>query len=124
MTPQEEYELGLACFKGENGHEKDYDKAFLHFQNAAQHDNPEALNKLGVCHFNGFGTPKNYEKALELLQKAASLGCASALYNLGVTYDNGQGVAQDYAEAAKWYRKAAEQGEAYAREALERIKNK
>ena len=124
MTPQEEYELGLACFKGENGHEKDYDKAFLHFQNAAQHDNPEALNKLGVCHLNGFGTPKNHEKALELLQKAASLGCGSAWYNLGVMYANGEGVEQDYAEARKWWLLSAEQGNANAQYSLGVMYNK
>ena len=35
-------------------------------------------------------------------------------------YANGDGVPQDYAEAVKWYRKAADQGQAAAKEWLEK----
>ena len=35
-------------------------------------------------------------------------------------YENGEGVPKDMAEATKWYRKAAEQGDADAKEWLEK----
>ena len=46
----------------------------------------------------------------------------STQYNLGWMYETGRGVERDRVEAVRWYRLAAEQGDADAREALDRLR--
>ena len=59
----------------------------------------------------------------ELVKKAEE-GDAKAQNNLGGCYYNGSGVGKDEKQAAKWYTKAAGQGDADAKEALEKLKSK
>ena len=64
---------------------------------------------------------KRYTEAFKCLEPLAKEGNAPAQFNLGVMYRDGQGVPQDDAQAAAWFRKAAEQGDAVAKQALERL---
>lgn len=56
---------------------------------AGENDNPEALNLLGECYFNGLNIKKDHEKGIVYFSKAALLKNTEALINLGNLYENG-----------------------------------
>jgi TPR repeat protein len=99
---------------------KDYAKALLLLQDAADAGNASAMFQLGSLYQTGGGTGwlfhtgrgvrRDYAKALEWYQKAAHAGNTNAMFNLGVLYASGRGVAKDYAKAREWYQKGAEAG--------------
>jgi serine/threonine protein kinase len=45
-------------------HQADFEQAFELFSSAAEHDNPEALFRLGLCFELGLGTEQNHEEAV------------------------------------------------------------
>jgi TPR repeat protein len=51
----------------------------------------------------------------------ANKGNINAQYNMGLHYYNGEGATQNFGKAAKWWSKAAEQGNAEAKEALNKL---
>ena len=63
------------------------------------------------------------KKAFYWYEKSAQQGNHRAQCNLGIFYEFGIGTIQSYEKAIKWYSKSAEKGNAYAKEALERIRN-
>lgn len=52
---------------------------------AADRNEANAINRLGICYDNGIGVAKNPEKALELYRKAATFGLPIAIFNVGIT---------------------------------------
>ena len=101
--------------------------------------NSDAQFTLGLMYEEGESVPKDdaeaakwyrraaeeeHENALNNLMAMCNRGIAVAQFNLGGMYQDGEGVAQDDAEAAKWYRKAAEQGNAIAKQRLDKMKKK
>ena len=56
------------------------------YEEAAQKGYPEAMQALGRCYENGFGTLKDIIKAVEWYEKAEKLGCNEALCDLGCLY--------------------------------------
>lgn len=67
MTPQEEYELGLAFYNGE-GQEKNIGEAIKHFEIAANAGNLEAMNMQGAIYCKGKDL-LNTELAIKLYKK-------------------------------------------------------
>jgi len=83
-----------------------------------------AQANLGALYAEGLGVIQNYPEAARLFKLAADQGYAVGQFNLGLMYDNGVGVTQSDREAIKYYKLAADQGNEYAKENLEKIKNK
>ena len=94
--------------------ETDAHEAFAWFTRAAASSDAEALNMLGRCHENGWGTPKDCARAATCYHHAAEKGDAWAQYNLGHLLLDGNGVPRDRNEAFLWYFRAAQQGHARA----------
>jgi TPR repeat protein len=84
---------------------------------AAQYD-------LGGCYMVGSVIKADYQKAAEWFRKAADQGYKKAYAELAFCYERGAGVAQDYAQAAEWYQKAAEQGDTFAKDCLDKLRQK
>ena len=95
------------------GEEKDYNKAFSLYSDAASKGNLYALACLGICYCEGKGVKQNFEKGLSLIRLSANKNNPKGQNAMGVCYVKGYGVAKNDIEAAKWYRKAAIKG--YAR---------
>ena len=91
------------------------------FIKAAEQENADAQNNLGICYYNGQGVAQDYNEAAKWFLKAAEQGEASAQNNLGKCYEEGLGVTKNLSEARKWYRKAAEQGNVNAKKRLQAL---
>ncbi|MBQ4111375.1 MAG: toll/interleukin-1 receptor domain-containing protein [Clostridia bacterium] len=104
-------ERGRNYYNG-RGVERNYDKAFECFMEAAEQGDAGGQNWVGVCYERGHGVPQNYGESLRWYKKAAEQGMAVARNNVGLCYYYGRGTAQNYAEAFRWYKKAAEQDHA------------
>jgi len=98
---------------------KDFIKAAIWYQKAAERGHAEAQKNLGYCYNNGKGVTEDWTKAAEWYCKAAEQGNVKAQCNLGRCYIQGAGVTKDYTKAVEWFRKAAAQGSVEAKDALE-----
>ena len=105
LTAQQNYDKGKVYYD-----KKQYTDAESYFRKAAEQNNANAQNYLGIMYENGYGVTKDYTKAIMWYRKAAGQGNDYSQNQLGYLYSNGLGVTQDFTEAIKWYRKAAEQG--------------
>lgn len=94
------------------GVQKDFKKAFKHFQNSFELSNKleknssfylnEAAYKLGMMHFNGYGTSRDFEKAIFYFKIAGELGQPKAMEKLSEIYEFGIGTGKDQKEALYW----------------------
>ena len=107
---EELFNQGANYELGENGVEKDLEKAFSYYKQSAELGYAEAQNYLGFCYDNGNGCEENSEQAFCWYQKAAEQGLAVAQHNLGVCYETGDGCEENLEQAFYWYKKSAEQG--------------
>ncbi len=89
--------------------QKQFKKALVWFEKAAEQDLAEAQFNLGFCFKEGYGVEKDEGVAFKWYKKAAEQGLAKAQYNLGICYHNGEGVEKDEREAFGWFLKSAEQ---------------
>lgn len=112
MTPQEEYELGLAFYKGE-GQEKNIGEAIKHFEIAANAGNLEAMHKLGVLHSKE-EQYRDIDVAIDWFSKASNLGFAKSTCNLGKLHYYKKYERIDYEKALAFFKQASEQGFAEA----------
>ena len=92
------------------GKEKNYDKAFSLYSDAASKGSLYALACLGFCYCEGKGCAQNFAQGLALIRKSADKNNPKGQNIMGVCYERGYGVIQDYVEAVKWYQKSAKQG--------------
>ncbi|PKC01413.1 HCP-like protein [Rhizophagus irregularis] len=92
------------------GTEKNLEKAFYWYQEAAKNGDKKAMNNLGRCYYDGEGTEKNLEKAFYWYQEVAESGDKYAMNNLGICYYNGEGTKKNLEKSFHWYQKAAENG--------------
>lgn len=113
MTPQEEYELGLAFYNGE-GQEKNIGEAIKHFEFAANAGNLEAMNKLGAIYCQEENLI-NIELAIKWFSLASDGGLLKATSNLGKVYYYGpDGGGLDYNKALEYFNIAAEKNDVEA----------
>lgn len=117
LRPQTKADYGVRYLLG-RGVEKDPEKAFYYFSQAAQEDDPFAENELAYLYAAGKGTKRDYSKAFYWYEKAAQHGLASAQFNLGLMYAGGIGIPQNRSLALSWFQKAAANGFAPAKQAL------
>jgi len=85
-----QWELGCEYLKGSQA-ERDYERAFYWFCNAAEQGHAEAQFALGALYDAGDGVKKNDVLALAWYQKAAEQGHAWAkrnLFNRGICVEN------------------------------------
>jgi TPR repeat protein len=94
--------------------ETDAHAAFEWFARASASGDADALNMLGRCHENGWGTAQDFSRAATRYRHAANKGDAWAQYNLGHLLLDGNGVTRNRDEAFAWYFRAAQQGHARA----------
>ena len=106
---EKELTLGYMYLYGQNGVEKDYQKAFHFYELAAAQNDVIALNNLGSLYFNGIGTDVNYEKASELFLKAAQNGSDDAAVNLAFIYLT-SGRSENFESAVELFEQAAKAG--------------
>jgi TPR repeat protein len=95
-------------------------------RSVAQHTQDNAA----ASHGDGGGSWDSYEKAaakgdanaVNTIKSAANQGDVTAQYIIGKLYERGEGVKPDHNEAMKWYSLAAVQGNANAKQALDRLR--
>lgn len=85
-----------------------------HYLADAEHGDPVAQRKLGLCYAQGQGVKADAATAAKWYRKAAECGDAESQYYLGYCYDKGHGITEDLTQAMQWYDKAARQGYALA----------
>lgn len=83
---------------------------FGYFKQAADQDDANGLNNLGICHQNGYGCPKDEAAAFACFTRAAKQGHAEAINNLGRFHREGIVVEKDLAAALRCFRLSAGQG--------------
>jgi len=141
LTPEEEYEAGLAVFakalemeeeqKGmvveEDPEEKDPDKeveplpkpdfagAFAHFKKAGEAGHAKAALKVSELLIAGRGVPKGTIGAFEWAVKAAEIGDPEAQFLAASKFEEGRGTTKSLSKALVWYEKALSQGYTQAR---------
>lgn len=97
---------------------RDYALAKNCFEQAAEKDDPHALNNLGWLYQSGLGVPVDYQRAKAYYDQAAASGdkdaAGSALRNLGLLHEHGLGLPRDVPAARRLYTEAAEHGSAAA----------
>ncbi|SEC30567.1 tetratricopeptide repeat protein [Terriglobus roseus] len=83
------------------------------FERAAKSGNLMAVNMVGRCHDQGWGTPPSAALAEQWFRKAAERGLDWGMYNLATLLTLGEGgVRKDRLQALVWFRRAAELGHA------------
>ena len=112
--PDSQNSLALLYLNGEEGYDRDAEKAAYWFRRAAENGNVAAQNNLGLIYVHGHGVEKNMQEAMLWLQKAAEAGIVEAQSNLGQMYY----LKENYQEAAFWLLQAAKQGLANAQNNL------
>lgn len=106
----EHYEAGLEA-DGD-------DEAVKWFEQAAQLEQRQAQNILGVLYFYGRGVPQSMAEALKWFKLSAANGDDVGQKNLGLMFANGYGVAQDLFQALACYEAAGSQGNVVALDLL------
>jgi tetratricopeptide (TPR) repeat protein len=90
-------------------HQADFQQTFELLGSAAEHDNAEALFRLGLCFELGLGTEQNHEEAVHCYQAAIKLEDATCAYvGLGCCYARGHGVPQNDEKANEMFQFAVE----------------
>lgn len=90
--------------------QKNFEKSFALYLQAAYMGNALAQNNAGYAYMSGEGIEQDQASAVYWLQKAAEQNQPSAMNNLGRCYSQGWGVTQDKQKALEWYKKAANAG--------------
>lgn len=78
-------------------------KAFNLFKTSSDAGNNEAVNNLGWCYLQGFGTERDLVKAFQLFEAAYKNGSDTAKKNLAWCYLTGSGVKADKTQAEKLF---------------------
>jgi TPR repeat protein len=102
--------LGFLLSRGVSPDPPDPNKAFEHFQIAANKGDIGAKFALGQCYRAGAGVAVDLKRAVELFREAADAGDTRAMTDLGDCYVHGEGVNVDMEAAFKLFSKAKEKG--------------
>ncbi len=89
---------------------KEYEKAFSCYKEAAEQGDEKSQYILGEMYYFGYGVDSDFNKAIIWYRKAAEQGHVDAQVNLGWMYLNGYGVAKNDSAAFNWYHRAAVKG--------------
>ena len=97
-------------YRDGDGVEKDDEKAFFIFEEAAHQGYVPACHELGACYYLGRGVERNYALALEWYGRGVKAGFALSQYHLARAYFDGLGVEKNIAEGVRLFRLSADQG--------------
>lgn len=104
------YALGKQYYFGKTV-ERNYEKARIYFEFAANKNNKFAPRYLGDIYFRGEGVKVDYVEARNWYLKAFSYGDINAARQLGFIYYYGEGLNKDSEESFKYFKYAADKGE-------------
>ncbi len=119
--PTAAYRLGAMYERG-RGVEADAGEAERWYREAAQRGEADALYNLGAMLERGAGRPRDVRDAVAWFRRASDQRDAQAQLNLGLIYYRGEGVERDLPQARAFLQLAALNGNARAKELLERLK--
>ena len=98
------------------------DVAFRLFKKAST-THSQAMDNLGQCFENGWGTKRDISRAINMYTLAGDNGYLRGWYHLGKLYEKGYpGTPRDIEKAVEWYIKAAERKEVQSIKRLRRLK--
>lgn len=86
------YTLGYNYQHGYSHLNIDLKEAIKWYEMAIEHNDPKAMNSLGLIYKNGEGVKQDYKKAISLLKQSSDLNNKYALSNLAYMHLNGQGT--------------------------------
>lgn len=96
-----------------------FSQAFDLFGKASSEDVPGAIEGLGMCYENGYGTPLDMHMAVSCYKRAAATGSNRSLYHLYRVYRNGgESLPQDFAKARSYLDEGVSRGDGNALYAL------
>ncbi|KAI8637026.1 hypothetical protein BD408DRAFT_396362 [Parasitella parasitica] len=110
--------LGIMCQEGHGQLLKDYKGAYIHYLQAAERDNPEAIFRLGHLYHNGMGVQVDLTQARIYYERAAKKGHVLGAFNAGYMYQFGLGTQSsnvfafstiDYNKAFEYYMQATKE---------------
>jgi TPR repeat protein len=90
------------------------------FTQAAWAGNGEAMNMVGRCYENGWGTATDLGRAAQWYRRSAEAGDDWGQYNFANVLFDGMGIPCDRHQALRWYRRAADRGHSRAMNLLGR----
>ncbi|MDO4434037.1 MAG: tetratricopeptide repeat protein [Alysiella sp.] len=94
-----------------------HQEARLWWEQAAEQNDADAQNELGLLYHHGIGLERDDDTAADFFEAAAIQGHVGAQFNLGVLYANGR----RYNHARHWWEKAAALGSEDAHNALNKL---
>lgn len=117
------------CGSGFYPCDRDYEKSFYWYNEAAKRGSEDAIVHLGEAYINGHGVERDAEKGVEMIRELAEFGCADAQFDYGCLFEKGveyydeeKGwitlVPKDTVLAKTWWWKAAQQGDLLAESRL------
>jgi len=112
-NPVEELSQGLKRYK-----EKNYSKAYHHFEFAAEKGNPDAQYYLGKGYIEGEGLKQDIQKGYNWMLKSAKQGDVDAQVYLISFFGEGVHTDPDYEEALRWAKIAVNNGSTVACNAI------
>ena len=107
------YNLACMYYFGD-GVEKNDEEAFRWYNEATEHGDAEAANRVGVFFENGIGCEKSLEKAFDYYLRSAQMGSLSGMANVGQCYLEGKGTEQNVVSGLTWMGAASEKGNGIA----------
>ncbi|BET21475.1 hypothetical protein RGT18_10630 [Solobacterium moorei] len=107
------YNIACMYYFGD-GVEKNDTLAFEWYKKAAQHQDPEAANRVGVMLENGIGCSADAEQAYRYYVQSADLGSLSGMANLSLCMLEGKGCEKDIPKGLLWMDKASVKGNGIA----------
>lgn len=110
MESENDYQLGLNYYYGEEGCEKNLNLAIFFFSRAAKVQHSGAQFALGQC----YSEMKNEKRAFQMFRYAANQNNAFAINSLGLCYEYGMGVKKNRFKAFKLYKLSAQKGNCIA----------
>ena len=121
--PAAQYRLAKLYEAGE-GVKADAGMARQLTERAARAGNRIAMHDLALYYAEGRGdVDMNIKTAANWFEKAAERGVVDSQFNLGVLSESGQGLPKNLANAYVWYSIAAAQGDQFARQRLDLLRN-
>ena len=109
---QEQIKYAEECVKqgDEAAEAKDFQKAFVYYEKAADLGHPLARLNLGVFYAEGLAGTTDCVKAFDLLSNKDIIVSPVAKYYIGLFYYTGEGTTQDFKKAAHYLLASAEAG--------------
>lgn len=88
--------------------QKQWEKAYMHFEKAASYGKAAAYVDLGRMHTAEEGVPKDLKKAKEFFEKAMTAGVSDGFIQMGIMYMEGEGVSYNETKAEECFKRAIE----------------